>query len=291
MLPEISPQTANKLICVQNCSYMLFSVVLFRRGKSDAQRYSATSSKTTCRCSLPLGFIGTAIPREPHFKRFASRDGTTELLALRPDQRLKSPQHKSHSPYQLSPGLAEQLLATKIDMQKKLHIFRRKERILISKASEEKASQLPCKVQYDPRDELVRLGPQQQHSLNITRLRTGSLLESRTAFLNYQLPYQGHRHSHLGSHQVFFGVYLIQAHNNTQLLLQPLPLANVLPTTARIYLATLQMGFASFACGVYPLPSNRRDYCILVGRKWHTENQRQLSTFGVQPQLGLTQMV
>lgn len=51
------------------------------------------------------------------------------------------------------------------------------------------------------------------------------------------------------------------------------------------------MGFASFACGVYPLLSNRRDYCILVGRKWHMENQRQLSIFGVQPWLGVIQMV
>jgi len=59
----------------------------------------------------------------------------------------------------------------------------------------------------------------------------------------------------------------------------------------RIYLATLQMGFASFAFGVYPLLSNRSGHCILVGRKWPKEKQRRPSTFGVQPQLGLTQMV
>lgn len=72
---------------------------------------------------------------------------------------------------------------------------------------------------------------------------------------------------------------------------EAIPAASELPVRLRIYLATLQMGFASFACGVYPLLSNRRDYCILVGRKWHVENQRQLSIFGVQPWLGVTQMV
>lgn len=68
----------------------------------------------------------------------------------------------------------------------------------------------------------------------------------------------------------------MQTYNNAQ----PLPLTSELPTTLRIYLATLQLGFASFAFGVYSLLSNRGDFCIPVGRKWHMENQRQLSALG-----------
>lgn len=117
MLPQTLSQTTKQHICVQNCSYTLFSVVPSCRGKSDTYRYLTTSSKTTCRCSLPLMFIGTAIFRDPCFKHFASQ--------LKPERGLKS-QHKLPSPYHLSLGLAEQLLATKIDMQKRLHIFRRK---------------------------------------------------------------------------------------------------------------------------------------------------------------------
>lgn len=79
-----------------------------------------------------------------------------------------------------------------------------------------------------------------------------------TAFLSYQLPQLPRAQK--------------QARNSTQLLLQPHPVANKLPTALRIYLATLQMGITSLALHVYPVLGNRRDHCIPVAGRWHHES-------------------
>lgn len=100
MMLESVLQTINNLFYVQNGSYMVFSIAPWQ---SDTSWYSATSSKATCRRSLPLGFIGTAISSNPCFNCFASQGKATQLFTLWPDWGLKSPQHRSQSPYQLSP--------------------------------------------------------------------------------------------------------------------------------------------------------------------------------------------
>lgn len=87
-----------------------------------------------------------------------------------------------------------------------------------------------------------------------------------TAFLSYQLPQLPRAQK--------------QARNSTQLLLQPHPVANKLPTALRIYLATLQTGITSSALHVYPVLGNRQDRCIPVAKSGITKTQRRLSTLG-----------